>query len=610
MRPNPWRVKHVSIVLALAVVSSLCAAPPAGVRCVAPDGDESNDGEGWGPAKAWPTIEYALDQANQPSSGITEIWISIGGSGHKWTPPELWGSWEVNVPLVIRGGFEGTEDAEDERPVAGPRTVLSGNWGTNGYSDRIMLITIPSAGSPTVQLDRLRFEDGGDRAHPTWNVFGAAVHASGATGRLLITDCAFADNTASEQGGAIHSAVNTLEIHRSDFDGNRALGRAPSKGGISTPGTQSFGGAIYSQSPINTGVRCTFTSNGALSEATEGGFENKGGAVYLGATTVDTKFINCVFRENRAQCGTHVLGIGGAVCEAKSIDTVPTFWINCLFTANTAGRQGGAIYTIQRTSTLNSTFAENYAGETGGGIAFTGLTSSGVPVVKFLNCIYWGNVGDTASSAFDEQMYMHSGSGYDLSHSCVQGLSTLTNGNLSTDPLFVDPSGGNFRLQRVSPVINVGEAALLPLDYADLDGDANSTDPHPYDLDLPHAREMACELDMGAYEHETSTCPADLNEDGTVSGADLGILLSVWGTAGAYGIADFNCDGTVSGADMGVMLSQWGSCESFMMMMSGESALEDLMAYLGVESVEQILEALEGMEFEEMSTLLECIIGH
>jgi hypothetical protein len=49
--------------------------------------------------------------------------------------------------------------------------------------------------------------------------------------------------------------------------------------------------------------------------------------------------------------------------------------------------------------------------------------------------------------------------------------------------------------------------------------------------------------------------PADLNGDGVVSGADLGLLLGAWGLPGP---ADLNGDGTVSGADLGLLLGVWG----------------------------------------------------
>lgn len=52
-------------------------------------------------------------------------------------------------------------------------------------------------------------------------------------------------------------------------------------------------------------------------------------------------------------------------------------------------------------------------------------------------------------------------------------------------------------------------------------------------------------------------CPADLDGDGTVSGADLGLLLGAWGTAGP---GDLDASGTVTGADLGLLLGAWGPC--------------------------------------------------
>ena len=55
------------------------------------------------------------------------------------------------------------------------------------------------------------------------------------------------------------------------------------------------------------------------------------------------------------------------------------------------------------------------------------------------------------------------------------------------------------------------------------------------------------------------SCPADLNDDGMVDGADAGLLLALWGEPGA---GDLNGDGTTNGADIGLMLAAWGLCEA------------------------------------------------
>lgn len=51
-------------------------------------------------------------------------------------------------------------------------------------------------------------------------------------------------------------------------------------------------------------------------------------------------------------------------------------------------------------------------------------------------------------------------------------------------------------------------------------------------------------------------CPADLNADGVVNGADLGLLAAAWQTAAG----DLDGDGTTSGADVGLLLAAWGAC--------------------------------------------------
>ncbi len=51
-------------------------------------------------------------------------------------------------------------------------------------------------------------------------------------------------------------------------------------------------------------------------------------------------------------------------------------------------------------------------------------------------------------------------------------------------------------------------------------------------------------------------CPADLNGDHLVNGADLGTLLGDWGGSNR----DLNGDSLVNGADLGVLLGAWGAC--------------------------------------------------
>ena len=53
-------------------------------------------------------------------------------------------------------------------------------------------------------------------------------------------------------------------------------------------------------------------------------------------------------------------------------------------------------------------------------------------------------------------------------------------------------------------------------------------------------------------------CTGDLNNDASVNGSDLTLLLGAWGTANAA--ADLNSDGNVNGSDLTILLGAWGSC--------------------------------------------------
>ena len=52
-------------------------------------------------------------------------------------------------------------------------------------------------------------------------------------------------------------------------------------------------------------------------------------------------------------------------------------------------------------------------------------------------------------------------------------------------------------------------------------------------------------------------CTGDLDGNGVVNGADLGMVLAGWGTAGS---SDLDGNGTTNGADLGLLLSAWGAC--------------------------------------------------
>jgi hypothetical protein len=55
-------------------------------------------------------------------------------------------------------------------------------------------------------------------------------------------------------------------------------------------------------------------------------------------------------------------------------------------------------------------------------------------------------------------------------------------------------------------------------------------------------------------------CVGDINSDGAVDSADLGSVLSAWGSVGKSIPEDLNGDFQVDSGDLGVLLSAWGAC--------------------------------------------------
>jgi formylglycine-generating enzyme required for sulfatase activity len=69
-------------------------------------------------------------------------------------------------------------------------------------------------------------------------------------------------------------------------------------------------------------------------------------------------------------------------------------------------------------------------------------------------------------------------------------------------------------------------------------------------------------------------CPGDLDHDSTVSGADIGLLLSNWGPCGTACLYDLNNDDKVNGGDLGLLLSGWGPCPATVIVPSWATLVE------------------------------------
>lgn len=222
-------------------------------------------------------------------------------------------------------------------------------------------------------------------------------------------------------------------------------------------------------------IECVFLRNRA----------NYGGAVTLASGTLAAEIVNCTFLEN------HATSDGGALYLGVSFPV----W-GSLFARNTAGTAGGAIHVGPVTSGApairSSTLAFNEAGSFGGGVACVGTAS-----VDLSDSILWGDAaprGPEIALLTDPEW---GGATLALGHCDLQGgpdaiyretgsSVMLGLGIIDLDPLFLDPSQGDYHIAPDSPARDAGNPAP-PLF------------PSKFDIDL-EPRFFPPRLDMGADE--------------------------------------------------------------------------------------------------------------
>jgi hypothetical protein len=297
---------------------------------------------------------------------------------------------------------------------------------------------------------------------------------------------------------------------------------------------QDSGGAVLNGS--STFRNCRFIDNVS---------SNSGGA-WFGATGTP-RFIACDFIGN--ECAA-----GGAAVETVNGSLL---FVGCRFTGNlapfaaiysntgsvtvidslVAGNASGGILANQGPVTVrNSTVAAN----DGLYLPETAVRSDGLITIE--NSIIWQNiiVGNFAAT-----------------YSCLPSAAPGA-GNISEDPLFVDPAAGDWRVGAGSPAIDAGSTALLPADTFDLDGDGDTAEQLPVDVSGNARRSNdpatidtgvgpAPVVDMGAIEYLS-----DCNANGIADPIDIanGTSADVDGSGVPDECEDCNDNGVVDAFDI------------------------------------------------------------
>jgi hypothetical protein len=131
---------------------------------------------------------------------------------------------------------------------------------------------------------------------------------------------------------------------------------------------------------------------------------------------------------------------------------------NNLFTANEAGSNGGAVYmadspvaSLHSVVMVNNSFYENEAGQKGGAL----FSSNADPLV--FNNIFWGDISPEGSEIYCQGIASEV-SFCTVPEGSVAGNCNFGPGNLSSDPLYSDPS--SLMIEPSSPCIDAGTDTL------------------------------------------------------------------------------------------------------------------------------------------------------
>ena len=196
--------------------------------------------------------------------------------------------------------------------------------------------------------------------------------------------------------------------------------------------------------------------------------------------------------------------------------------LNSIFKENQAD-VGGALYQPNGATVLNSTISGNRAGFFGGGLWVGG---GGPEPVLISGCTIHAN--EATSAAGGGIAIFNADGSIDISI-----VSSTISDNVAAE-------GGGIRLWHL---ILAGATLSDNL----ICGNAPDNIRNAW---TDNGGNVLAESCLG-------TCPGDLDGNGAVNGADLGLLLAVFGSADPA--ADLDGDGSVNGADLGLLLAAWGA---------------------------------------------------
>jgi len=459
----------------------------------------TEDGTSW--ATAFSTIQPGIDAAAAAGGG--EVWVAEGVYDEirvSLNDDDVdTGSLVISDQVTLVGGFLGDETLVDQRDMAKNATTIDGSSSRAGSAAyHVVLMTGASI------IDGFTVT-GGNALGGFGSGYGGSAGINCRDAEVAIRHCTIIGNKANLGPGGLGTANTSLRASHSRFISNDA-------------------GAISLGSGDALIEHCVFQDN----------VDDVGAAIRAGGTPLQIH--GCLFEGNRADDGSAIMASAGRVDITNSI-----------FVGNRCDAPDGkAVYMesffgfeagfFGELTVVNSTFYDNNTEANQSALAF-----QAVDEFKVQNTIIRESVGIGINKILDDGFdsrrvtALHNNVSGGIPWNDGDGNGTRTSqGNIDTDPSFVDPDNADFRLMEGSPSIDTGLLEDAP------DEDINGV-PRP----------QGEGVDMGAHEDPANFDP---NKDGAIDAVDVQMIINA-----ALGLSmddlDINNDNAVNAIDVQLIIN-------------------------------------------------------
>ena len=425
----------------LTSIATLLVATTFSQRTVYVDIDATGTDNGTSWANAYNDPQDAFNNSNRGDN----IWIAEGTYTQQSAIRShtfAWGRDSVSV----YGGFDGTETTLNQRDWENNPTIFSGEiQGDNDSTNNSYTVFAGPFGSSSTNkithslIDGITISDGYAVTNTSLYTtrWGAGFYLQDYVRNLTINNCIFKNNTA-QGAAAMYVSANAdssdVFVTNTKFIGNKST----------------FASCIWAQAssfkPLNFRIiNCLFTDN----------INNNYGGVQTGG----------------------------------------------LFYFNSNGIQANLIVSVVNSTITNN--SDNVTSNTNGQLIMINKSHSSQSnaVLEVGNCILYNNSGFARTTKkYNSSSYIFTSAGFVRCISDINfyATNTIRDSVYNHDPLFTNPSTGDFTLQSTSPAIDSGTTGSVTLPTNDLAG-------------LPRIKGTA--IDLGCYEYQTITVGVRENKE-------------------------------------------------------------------------------------------------